>query len=252
MYGKISELPQPVRKLLPVDAQEVFRKAANSAEDAGEDSNGAIRAGWGEVYKNWQRPASGIGKYVKKPGFMKEPTAGDVHVNTPLGGKKKKPVAERDSITVKSGERRFTITFDDEPIDKADEALAFDEMRCKIVKVDEAKQIVYGWASVITEKGIPVEDLQGDVIRPGELLKTTTDFMIEERVGKTNHAGDQTHMIVHSFPMTYELAKALGIETNDEGWLVGCYVSDPETLEKVISGDLPCFSIGGMGQRKEI
>jgi hypothetical protein len=131
----------------------------------------------------------------------------------------------------------------------ATKTATYDAARARIVKVDIARKIAYGWANVITENGVPVEDHQGDVILPGELVKFTTDFMLDARIGKTNHAGDQTHVVVHSFPLTYELAKALGIETEAEGWLVGVYIEDPDTLAKVESGELPAFSIGGEGNR---
>jgi hypothetical protein len=118
-----------------------------------------------------------------------------------------------------------------------------------IFKVDEEQRIVYGWASVITEKGEPVVDTQGDVISPDELTKAVNDFMLDDRVGKVMHEGDRTGTIVHSFPITKEIANALGIETDREGWIVGYHVADDEVWARVKEGDFTGFSIGGEAQR---
>lgn len=130
--------------------------------------------------------------------------------------------------------------------------VATDERRARIVKVDAPLKMIWGWANKITEGGSAVEDSQGDVIKPGELVRFTTDFMVDERVGKTNHQGDATHMVIHSFPMTYELAKAFGLQTDDEGWMVGVHAFDADTLAAAEAGDLMAFSIGGSGDRQKI
>jgi hypothetical protein len=44
----------------------------------------------------------------------------------------------------------------------------------QILKADDEQRIVWGWASVITEDGVPVVDTQGDVIRPETLMKAAT------------------------------------------------------------------------------
>lgn len=118
-----------------------------------------------------------------------------------------------------------------------------------IFKVDEEQRIVYGWASVISENGEPVTDTQGDVIGPDELTKAVNDFMLEDRVGKVMHEGDRTGTIVHSFPITKEIASALGIQTDREGWVVGYHVADDEVWSRVKDGDFTGFSIGGEAQR---
>ena len=49
--------------------------------------------------------------------------------------------------------------------------------------------MVYGWASVVTEKGEPVVDRQGDVIEADTLVKAVNEFMEHVRVGKAMHKG---------------------------------------------------------------
>ena len=159
---------------------------------------------------------------TKAAGFAKaEPCASDVHADKPMPGKpKKKPAEEMTKAT--------------------------------IVKVDDEARMVYGWASVITEKGEPVVDTQGDVIEADELVKATTEFMADVRLAKAMHAGDGIGEVLHSFPLTAEIMKSLGIECDREGWIVGVKVGDDAVWKRVKSGELRSFSIGGAAQREEI
>jgi Putative phage serine protease XkdF len=121
----------------------------------------------------------------------------------------------------------------------------------KILKADNEQRMVWGWASVISENGVPVVDSQGDVILPDTLMKAATDFMLSLRVTKEMHSGDKIGEFVHSFPVTKELSEALGITTNKEGWIVACKVYDEAVWQKVKSGELAAFSIGGQAKRKK-
>jgi cation transport regulator ChaB len=114
-----------------------------------------------------------------------------------------------------------------------------------ILKADDDERIVWGWASVVTEKGVPVVDKQGDVISPEEISKAATEFMLDVRVAKAMHDGEQIGHVVHSFPLTNELAKALGIQSEREGWIIAQKITDDETWARVKSGELSAFSIGG-------
>ena len=53
----------------------------------------------------------------------------------------------------------------------------------QILKTDEEQRMVYGWASVVTEKGEPVIDRQGDIIEPDTLVRAVNKFMEHVRVG---------------------------------------------------------------------
>ena len=121
----------------------------------------------------------------------------------------------------------------------------------KILKADDEQRLVYGWASVVTEDGEPVVDRQGDVIEPDTLVKAVNDFMEHVRVGKTMHVGEQTGVVVHSFPITKELGDALGIQSNREGWIVAYKVYDDAVWDMVKSGELAAFSIGGKAVKED-
>ena len=122
----------------------------------------------------------------------------------------------------------------------------------KILKTDDEQRMVYGWASVVTEKGIPVVDRQGDVIEPDTLVKAVNDFMEHVRVGKAMHTGDQVGVVVHSLPVTKEIGEALGIHSDREGWIVAYKVYDDGVWDMVKSGELAAFSIGGRAMKEEI
>lgn len=129
----------------------------------------------------------------------------------------------------------------------------------EIVKVDEEQRMVYGWASVITHKGEPVIDHQGDIIDAPTLEKAATDFMVDQRKAMAMHERDGKGqildsmikgMVVHSFVLTAPIAKALGISVPQEGWIVGVKIADDATWAKVKDGTFKAFSIGGRGYRE--
>jgi hypothetical protein len=121
----------------------------------------------------------------------------------------------------------------------------------KVLKVDDEQRIVYGWASVVTEDGAPVVDSQGDVIEPIEMEKMANDFMLDVRTAKAMHAGDKIGEVIHSLPLTAELTKALGLQSDLEGWIVGVKIHSDEVWESVKSGEFAGFSIGGKAASRE-
>lgn len=122
----------------------------------------------------------------------------------------------------------------------------------KILKVDDEQRMVWGWGSVVTEDGKPVIDRQGDIIEVDTLVKAVNEFMEHVRVGKMMHTGEQVGVVVHSLPITKEIGEALGIHSNREGWVVAYKVFDDSVWERVKSGELAAFSIGGRAQKQEI
>lgn len=64
-YSKNSQLPEPVRNVLPAEAQTVWRQAFNAAERKGWDESRCARYAWGAVKRNWKKDEKS-GKWVKK------------------------------------------------------------------------------------------------------------------------------------------------------------------------------------------
>lgn len=123
--------------------------------------------------------------------------------------------------------------------------------KTRIIKVDEEKHLVYGWASVTSVDGEPVCDLQGDIIDLDQLQGTIHKTMTHRR-GDTMHTKKRTHEIVESMCFTKELKEELDMHHPNEGWFVVVKVHDPQTWKDVKSGKLKGFSIGGDGDREEI
>lgn len=126
------------------------------------------------------------------------------------------------------------------------------EIEGQILKTDDDQRMVYGWASVITEKGEPVVDRQSDVIEADTLVKAVNKFMENVRVGKMMHTGEQVGQVIHSMPITKEIGESLGITSDREGWIVALKVFDDSVWSLVKSGQLKAFSIGGKAKRKVI
>jgi hypothetical protein len=168
------------------------------------------------------------------------PTCGDVHVDVPLGDKKKKPKPH--AAGPDKGSDPCTKSYD-------------------IIKSDDEQRMVYGWASVISEGGLAVIDTQGDIIEASELEKSTTEFMKDVRHAAEMHArnGDGSFsqdlaigQVVHSFPLTKGFMDALGIDCDREGWIVGIHVTNDAVWDRVKKGELRAFSIGGHGNREPV
>lgn len=119
----------------------------------------------------------------------------------------------------------------------------------KAAPLDEDQRMVWGWASVSSIKSALVLDTQNDVIEAPDLVKMATDFMVSVRTAKRMHAGDPVGLVVHSMPLTAELAKAFGVSSEQEGWMVGVKIYDDATWEAVKTGELGAFSIGGRAER---
>jgi hypothetical protein len=133
-------------------------------------------------------------------------------------------------------------------------------------KADEDQRLVTGWASVIANAdGSPVVDSQDDIIELDDLVKAVQDFMRAdgERIGCVLHervtradgsvVPRRIGTIVESLIVTPELKKALALPAETPiGWIVTAKVDDDETWERVKSGELAAWSIGGKAEREEV
>lgn len=115
----------------------------------------------------------------------------------------------------------------------------------QILKQDSEERLVYGWAYVSTNKGEISLDHSGEFVRPDQIAKAATNFMLSMRTAKRMHSGGKIGEVVHSMPLTNDIAKALGIQSDREGWLVAIKVYDDQVWQDVKSGKLAAFSIGG-------
>jgi hypothetical protein len=123
-------------------------------------------------------------------------------------------------------------------------------MKADVIEFSEDQRIVWGWGSVTTVKGKDLVDIQNDVIESEELVRATSEFMEDVRTAKAMHDGNAVGTVLHSLPLTYELAETLGLQTEKEGWIVGVKINDDGVWARVKSGELGAFSIGGTAKRE--
>ena len=125
------------------------------------------------------------------------------------------------------------------------------QLQAEVAKVDAKLGLVMGYAIVCAKNGEPYFDLQGDHIPEEAMLKAALDFMENSQVAREMHGEEQTGSVVFAWPMTKDIAKALGIEVRKTGLIIAIKPDD-EMLVKFKSGALTGFSIGGGCVREEI
>lgn len=113
--------------------------------------------------------------------------------------------------------------------------------------------VVFGWAIICKENGVDYYDLnrdpatglrKGDHIPEHSMLDAACDFAKAERPGNEMHDGPEVGQYLFLFPMTTDIAKALGIITPKTGLLVG-YKPPADVLAKFQDGTYTGFSIEG-------
>ncbi len=122
----------------------------------------------------------------------------------------------------------------------------------RIFKVDESLGLVMGWAIICKRGGQDYYDLNVDPdgskvpehIPEDSMLKAAMDFMLNSRMGNVMHAGEETGTYAFAWPMTSEIAKAMGIQTSTTGLMVA-YKPPPELMSKFVDGTYKGFSIEG-------
>lgn len=168
--------------------------------------------------------------------FKDDPTSGDVHVDAPLGndGKPK---------------RRPKLPEDGSPV----------QIASKVCKVDESLGLVFGWAIVCKVNGEDYYDLNIDPngervpehIPEDTMVRAATEFMqSDDRVGNEMHRGPDVGTYVFAFPLTTDIAKAMGIESEYTGLMIA-YKPTPDILAKFRDGTYKGFSIEGRRVKNE-
>lgn len=143
------------------------------------------------------------------------------------------------------------------------------EISGQIVKTDQAQHLVFGWASIVTIAGKPVTDTQGDQIAEATLEDSAYDFVLHARVGGQMHQdgsnGDvkQIGSLVESMVFTPQKVAAMTdslaaqkiaavVDLPLVGWWVGFHVTDKTVWQRIVSGELKAFSVGGSGKREKL
>lgn len=132
---------------------------------------------------------------------------------------------------------------------------AADPRTFEIMKSDDEKRLVFGWANIAVRVGGEViQDLQNDVIDIEDLEQAAYAFTAEFGTAGEMHRRGGIGRLVESCVFTKEKAAALGIPPDilPEGWWVGFRIDDDEVWAKVKDGTYSMFSIEGTAERVPI
>lgn len=119
----------------------------------------------------------------------------------------------------------------------------------KMAKVDDSLGLVFGWAIISKLGGQDYYDTQGDYIPEEVMLKAAAEYMQNGAVAKEMHVGSEKGKVVFAWPMTADIAKSMGLATNQTGLMIAMKPDDKSMLEKFRNGTYSGFSIGGRGER---
>ena len=274
-YATNSDLPKAVRSKLSAHQQDVFRNVFNSmmGEDGMTESR-AFAGAWSrakqasvnkalyqgkevELDKPFRLPACStkkFGVYVKSGDKVKKVTFGDPNMeirrDDPQARSNFRSRHSCDTATDKTSARYWSCRMWEADTSVTDMTKV--SIEGQILKQDSEERLVYGWAYVSTDKGKISLDHSGEFVRPDQIAKAATNFMLSMRTAKRMHSGGKIGEVVHSMPLTDEISKALGIQSDREGWIVAIKVYDDQVWQDVKSGKLAAFSIGGRALKEMV
>lgn len=147
-------------------------------------------------------------------------------------------------------------------------------MPFQVSKLDDAQNLVFGWANVSIAKstsvasgGHLIDDLQRDTIPPDELEKGAYDFVLDFRETDEMHTGNAVGQLVESMVFTPEKLEKLATDPTTGQvdrealtalerilpcrWWVGFKLA-PKSYKAVKDGKFKMFSIAGEADRVEL
>jgi hypothetical protein len=127
--------------------------------------------------------------------------------------------------------------------------------RLAVIKSDDDKRLVFGWAFVaVRATGEVIEDLQGGVIDMDDLEKAAYGYTAGFGTAGEMHERGGVGRLIESVVFTKDKAAAMGIPDGymPEGWWVGFRIDDADVWQKVKTGEYSMFSIEGTGTRVPI
>lgn len=274
-YSSINELPKAVRSKLSPHQQSVFRNVFNSMmEQEGMSESRAFAGAWSqakqavekaqyqgrevELDKPFRLSAGStkkFGVYVKSGDKIKKVTFGDPNMeirrDDPNARANFRSRHSCDTATDKTSARYWSCRMWEEGT-SVSEMTKEVQIEGQILKQLDEERLAFGWAYVSTVNGEISLDHSGEFIRPEQIAKAATNFMLSMRTAKSMHTGEQIGEVVHSMPLTNDIAKALGIQSDREGWCVAVKVYDDQVWQDVKSGKLAAFSIGGRALKEMV
>ena len=276
-YSSNDDLPKAVRDKLSPHQQSVFRNVFNSMMyEEGMSESRAFAGAYSqakqavakaeyqgrqvELDKPFRMPAGStkkFGVYVKDGDKVKKVTFGDPNMEI----RRDDADARRnfrsrhscDAATDKTTPRYWSCRMWEEGTSVSEMTNKSEvQIEGQILKQMDEERLAFGWAYVSTVNGEVSLDHSGEFIRPDQIAKAATNFMLSMRTAKAMHTGEKIGEVVHSMPLTNDIAKALGIQSDREGWVIALKVYDDQVWQDVKSGKLAAFSIGGRALKEMV
>ena len=275
-YASVDELPKAVRGKLSAHQQSVFRNVFNSMmEQEGMSESRAFAGAWSQAKQATQkamhqgkevtldkpfRLPAGSGKkfgvYVKSGDGVKKVTFGDPNMeirrDDPNARANFRSRHSCDTASDKTSARYWSCRMWESGTSVSEMTKTEVQIEGQIVKQLDEERLAFGWAYVATVKGEVSLDHSGEFIRADQLAKAATNFMLSVRTAKRMHSGESIGEVIHSMPLTNDVAKALGIQSDREGWIIAIKVHDEQVWQDVKSGKLAAFSIGGRALKEMV
>ena len=275
-YSSNEDLPKAVRGKLSPHQQSVFRNVFNSMmEQEGMTESRAFAGAWSQskqatqkalhqskevdLDKPFRLPAGStkkFGVYVKSGDGVKKVTFGDPNMeirrDDPDARANFRSRHSCDTATDKTTPRYWSCRAWESDTTVTELTKSEVQIEGKILKQVDEERLAFGWAYVSTVNNEISLDHSGEFIRPDQIAKAATNFMLSMRTAKRMHSGESIGEVVHSMPLTNEIAKALGIQSDREGWVIALKIYDDQVWEDVKSGKLAAFSIGGRALKEMV
>jgi len=129
-------------------------------------------------------------------------------------------------------------------------------MKAQVCKVDASLGLVFGWAIVCKENGEDYFDTQDEHIPEPVMLEAAfkaapTLVGADMHVWKDDKTPITTGDIHFMFPLTTDIAEAMGLKTETTGLMIAYKPHTEEILKKFQSGEYTGFSVGGYAEKKD-
>lgn len=125
-------------------------------------------------------------------------------------------------------------------------------VKVPVAKVSDELGLVFGWAIVSKIDGREYWDTQGHNVPESTMLKASVEYMENGGAVKEMHVGPADKgRVVFAFPVTEDIAKAMGIQSGYMGLMIGMK-PEPAVLQKFRDGTYSGFSIGGAGELVDV
>jgi Putative phage serine protease XkdF len=126
-------------------------------------------------------------------------------------------------------------------------------LEARIAKTDDAQRRLFGWASIAVKKdGMPMLDLQGDVIEIADLEEAFYAYVKESGELNFVHRDDCSASLIEAIVFTPEKLAVLGLAPDalPLGAWVGFELDDTAEYQRVKESEYFMFSIEGSALRE--